>query len=261
MASIVQKFRSFQKYRVTFGNWWLPASARYAGGAWGAVRLARLRNGQRLFFRPASDHVALGGVFVADVYAACRKQRAVRVVWDVGGNIGCFALWAGQCFPDAEIASFEPSPETFAILRRNREGNPGMNWQVYPYGLAAANEVCEGRTPGGMHGQTSRYAPSGQTVRLPLRHVAEVWNELGAPRIDVMKIDCEGGEYDIVEAMPDGMLDRVGFMIMETHPVSGKTVEAMVGRLAATGFQVTVSPKSDPLLVARRTTGRNDAHG
>jgi hypothetical protein len=83
-------------------------------------------------------------------------------------------------------------------------------------------------------------------------HVAQVWRELGAPTLDILKIDCEGSEYDIVEAMPDAMLNGTRFIVMETHPVAGRTVASIERPLTGLGFRVAPPVGPGPLLVARR---------
>ncbi|HWI19172.1 MAG TPA: FkbM family methyltransferase [Vicinamibacterales bacterium] len=41
------------------------------------------------------------------------------VIFDVGANIGLFAIHMARSVPGARIRSFEPAPQTFAMLQRN----------------------------------------------------------------------------------------------------------------------------------------------
>ena len=109
---MLQKFRSLRRYRQTFRNWWIAAGARYLRGRLGPLRELRLRAGGRFNFVPASDFVVVGEVFVAGAYDGVAGLRGVRRVWDVGGNIGCFVLWASGQFAGAEFNSFEPCAGT-----------------------------------------------------------------------------------------------------------------------------------------------------
>ena len=42
-------------------------------------------------------------------------------VLDVGANVGAFSVALAQRYRDLRLVLFEPSPETFALLRRNAE--------------------------------------------------------------------------------------------------------------------------------------------
>jgi len=45
----------------------------------------------------------------------------IGTILDIGANIGQFAIAANKFFPNAEIHSFEPVPDTFQHLRKNTE--------------------------------------------------------------------------------------------------------------------------------------------
>jgi FkbM family methyltransferase len=47
--------------------------------------------------------------------------RAGDVVFDVGANVGVFAVRAAQRHPDVRIFAFEPVPAIFEVLKRNSE--------------------------------------------------------------------------------------------------------------------------------------------
>jgi 31-O-methyltransferase len=61
--------------------------------------------------------------------------RAGDTIFDVGANIGLFALHMTRIAPGVQVHSFEPVPETFEALNRNlREHSPGVH--AYNIGLA-----------------------------------------------------------------------------------------------------------------------------
>ena len=239
---MLQKFKSLRRYRQTFRNWWIAAGARYLRGRLGPLRELRLRAGGRFNFVPASDFVVVGEVFVAGAYDGVAGLRGVRRVWDVGGNIGCFVLWASGQFAGAEFHSFEPCAGTFAVLEANRALNPGIRWRVHPFGFSERDEVCVARMPKGMSGETSRFAADGEEVRLELRDIEKHWVAAGRPRIDLLKIDCEGGEYAILRRLSPEMLAAIGALVVEFHVVPGCTAEAALAPLRAAGFALQSSP-------------------
>jgi FkbM family methyltransferase len=59
------------------------------------------------------------------------------IVFDVGANIGLFALWIQrQGRRNVRLYSFEPIPAVFEALRHNSERFDPENWKVFPCGLA-----------------------------------------------------------------------------------------------------------------------------
>jgi FkbM family methyltransferase len=58
------------------------------------------------------------------------------IVFDVGANIGLFALWLRQSVsPNITIFSFEPIPVVFDALYRNAQRFDPRNWKVFSCGL------------------------------------------------------------------------------------------------------------------------------
>jgi hypothetical protein len=56
--------------------------------------------------------------------------------------------------------------------------------------------------------------------------------------IDLMKVDCEGAEFEFLGRAPIGELQRVGAVVGETSPASAERRNALIEHLRAAGFQV-----------------------
>ena len=79
-------------------------------------------------------------------------------------------------------------------------------------------------------------AASGRAVRP--EYVVEVLDELGAPQIDLMKVNIEGGEYDLLPALIDaGIMPRIGILQVQFHLFSADDIprrDAIRAHLAQT---------------------------
>jgi len=248
----MKRAKSLIKYIAVFKNWWWAAFARYLKGQLGEERCLRFRDGRTLIFRPGSDSTAMGEIFVPETYSPALGLRDVELVWDIGGNIGCFVIWAVSHYPKAQFESFEPCEETRVILTRNVEANPTIQWKIHHFGLANFDGVVDGYVPDNKFGETSRFGVEGMKVSLPLRAINDVWREYGRPKIGLLKIDCEGGEYDIFEGIDPQLLLSVGFLIMEIHPVPGKDPLAIRSALESAGFKVHWPEPPEGLIWASR---------
>ncbi len=237
MKTLLRKAASLAKYAATFSNWLTAATLRYrAAGLPSPVRLS-FRDGRVLFIDPKVDQVSMGELFIAESYAPCAKDFSPKLVWDIGGNIGCFPLWASTRFPEARFVSFEPCDATFNRLERNRQSNPSIKWKLENFGLAAETETCTAYVTGNS-GETSRYGGKGTAITFELRSINEYWIASGRPKVDLLKIDCEGGEYKILEGVDDAMMRTVDRVAMEIHPIEGFEPHAIYEKLERLGFEV-----------------------
>lgn len=116
----------------------------------------------------------------------------IRSVLDIGANLGAFALWARQMWPDCEIDCYEPMPDSFDRLRQNVACLDG----VRGHRLAVTNIVnpimrhglnCSGEDS--IHDLGCQKEPS-----VPVRTIRP--DQL--PHAEFVKIDTEGCEVEIV---------------------------------------------------------------
>lgn len=236
----LQKVRSLFRYIRLFSNWWIPCSAAYLAKAFPGRRKALLcfRDGRRLYFRPSSDFIALGEIFIAENYQKAGRLSCPELVWDIGGNIGMFVLDAYSRCPQARYVSFEPCQPTFSILAENLQINPAIRWEIHPFGFGRANEVRTACVPRNLFGETSIFCRDGAQFPLLLRRPDEFWEQAGRPAIGLFKVDCEGAEFEIFETMSHEMFAAIDHIIVEIHPVPGKTADFLLQLIIARGFDI-----------------------
>ena len=201
--------------------------------------LAKLRWRDRdVFYRPAtSDPLAIYQVLLrrggkAEYYLPPGLQPSV--ILDIGSNIGTSILFFHEQFPAAKIYGFEPHPETFRILEKNVAGLPSI--EVFNYALGAANaEVAVPFDGADFSRFTLAKNPGGDwsgplsPTACQVRHAGEVVGDLGLTRVDLIKIDCEGAEYDVLTALPADLLSQCKWIVGEMHDQSAF---ALLGLLA-----------------------------
>ncbi|MFH1844846.1 MAG: FkbM family methyltransferase [bacterium] len=147
-------------------------------------------------------------------------QVAPQVILDIGGNVGLTTVYYSHLFPDARIHVFEPVPENFEMLKLNTE--PLANVTTYPVALgkedttASINACREEGNEGGytLYGLDS---DPDQTRTIEVRNVATLMREIGLTRVDLLKIDTEGAEFDILTTMDPAILENVRWIVGELH--------------------------------------------
>lgn len=201
------------------------ATAPFAGG-----RLASIRwQGMTLHYRPgSSDPWAIYDHLMKprekDEYAPPRElsipRDEVRTILDIGANVGVTALYFSLVYPNARIYAFEPAPDNFAVLQKNVANCARI--QAFNFGLGekdATLELYASDNPLNFGGYSLHATGSDTTRRttIAVRAVADVLRELGLERIDVVKVDTEGAEWDIVTAFPEPVLKSVQLIVGELH--------------------------------------------
>jgi FkbM family methyltransferase len=192
-----------------------------------SLRKIRWR-GHDIFYRPGtSDSLVIYQVLLrsgnkAEYYVPPALDP--KVIVDIGSNIGASILSFHRQFPSAKIFGFEPHPETFKILQSNVGQIPSVS--VFNYALGAEDAVVSVPFEGiDFSGFTTKIGAADSTgiamTHCEIRNVGAALNDLGVSEVDLMKIDCEGAEYEILTALPREILKRCNWIVGELHDSSG----------------------------------------
>lgn len=226
------------RIRRAFRNW-----PRVLADHLGVVRgpyVAELRDGASFEVRGRTDdrHV-LYEIFVQGAYDA--PLHPGDIVVDVGANIGGFTVAAA--LRGARVVAFEPSPDNFGALERNVRRN-GVQAELSPLAVADAPRTAQLVIPDDARfsGRYSLHEGRGQqTVEVRCISFDEVLSEFSLPHIDLLKLDCQGSEYEILFSASPDSLGRVRAIVVECESFPDRpewSAEAMAGFLRDHGFTV-----------------------
>jgi FkbM family methyltransferase len=112
------------------------------------------------------------------------------------------------------VHAFDPTPACIAWVRGQRLP---ARFRFHPVGLAGHDGVARFRAP--VRPGNCNYVPcpdGEEGVEAPVRRLSSLMAELGHERIDVLKMDVEGGEYDaLADFLAAGV--RPGQVLVEFH--------------------------------------------
>ena len=164
------------------------------------------------------------------------------VILDVGANVGFAALYFFRCFPNATVHSFEPMPFLQKMMQQHKVQYPGHQWHQHGYGLWKENGSMDIFTDApddftSISG-IAHFEDAVHKVTINVKTLSSFMDENKIEKIDLLKMDCEGAEYEILFNLPDAFFSRIERMAMETHETQQyKTVE-MAEFLQSKGYQV-----------------------
>jgi FkbM family methyltransferase len=154
---------------------------------------------------------------------------------DVGAHVGAFSLRLLEACPSATVHSYEPSQTTVEYLRRNIADNSA---NVTVHDEAVSGETGTALFVDNRHGSTiNRLDPENPEAK-PVRTISFRDALASLPsRPSLLKLDCEGAEYDIILGSTAEDWTGIQRVVMEYHPVPGRSLQDIQQHLGTYGFQ------------------------
>lgn len=142
-----------------------------------------------------------------------------KVVLDIGANIGATAILLTSIYKNAIVYSFEPQKDNFEILKENVKSY--SNIRIYNHALGNEDGFfpLEKSDVSWNHGGFSLNR-DGEGELVEVKCVSNVLDELGISKIDVIKIDCEGSEFNILTSLREDILKNIDLIVGELHSVN-----------------------------------------
>ncbi len=142
-----------------------------------------------------------------------------KIIFDVGANIGCTSILLANSYPDAYIYAFEPDPENFDLLSTNVKAyNNVLAWDFALGAVTQKRELFasdDARNSGGFSFHEGG-SDTSQFKTVQVFDVREFMADQRIEHIDLLKIDTEGCEYEILNAL-EGRMPT--FIMGEAHGV------------------------------------------
>jgi len=117
------------------------------------------------------------------------------LVLDVGGYEGDFAASISQRY-HCYVHSFEPVKSFYKIIIKRFKGNN----KVYAHCMGLASVTKKERISL-MDNASSVFIKSANSVEIKLKNIVEFLEEHQIQKVDLIKINIEGGEYDLLESL------------------------------------------------------------
>jgi len=225
-------------------NWWLHLACKF-GLTRADPLIFRTRKGVSVAVPRRLLH-EFKEIFLEECYVS---RLGVPVpekptIIDIGANAGFFTLFAASRYPGATILAYEPIESNYKQLARNVLLNETHHIRCYQkavYGKRGEISLRYDARDSYTTSATIFNAPDTRlhAVTVPCLTLPDILEEHHLSRCDLLKMDCEGAEYDILRLCPDHRLRRVSQMAIEVH--GGKepyqNIRSLAGFLSSRGFK------------------------
>ena len=136
------------------------------------------------------------------------------IVFDVGGYHGDFAADLNKRY-GCNIYIYEPVPEFYRSCVNRFQDNKKIT--CFNYGLSSGNDWLDIGLAENASSFSSPHA-TGETQKVQIRSIVECIKELEINKIDLLKINIEGGEFDVIPAIIEsGDIGKIQFLQVQFH--------------------------------------------
>ncbi len=176
-------------------------------------------------------------IFAEEVYGL-KKKYTVKIVLDLGSNIGLSVSYFKMRFPDADIEAYEPDKHSFKLLQKNISENNFINVLAYEMavddksGFLFATDVEEQASV------NSQFVGEGkdENNKVTSKDISEILNR----NFDIIKMDIEGGEWKLFRKIVDeNLITKASHWFVEFHEIekNKKQFEEILNCFERNGFE------------------------
>ena len=165
-------------------------------------------------------------------------------ILDIGAHVGLAVGYFKKIAPDSKIIAVEPLSENLVFLRRNVHRNRFENVEIIEKAVAKKTGK---RTLYADATDAKWYSTGGFIKNAWNGHQKSIGREVDtiqlssllSEKIDLLKIDIEGGEYEVLDEARASMV-IVNKVIVEAHPVGAHSSDKVVKLLKSVGFETQI---------------------
>lgn len=163
------------------------------------------------------------------------------VVFDIGFNYGLFSLESLKSQP-SRIVAFEPNPKLIQTFKEFFTNSPIEIHQKAVTNRNGKIVFYENIIPG-MSSIFQEMNNIGNTNSYEVETInfKTFLSENNIQKIDYLKIDCEGAEYEIIDSIKENLIKIRKIAIELHHSLENPKVQTLINTLKESGFDVKVN--------------------
>jgi FkbM family methyltransferase len=165
-------------------------------------------------------------------------------VLDIGAALGDYSVWAAKQTPHGRLIAVEPYPPSVELLRTNLENNQVSNVEVFAGAVSAHSGTTTMQVAGRVvQNSTAASGKSEHVVEVKTISLETLFKQFAIQKCDYLKMDCEGGEYEILFSASKETLARIDRICMEIHDgMTDHDHHEMIRFLEANGYVTRLTP-------------------
>ncbi|MGB8193136.1 MAG: FkbM family methyltransferase [Chitinophagaceae bacterium] len=158
-------------------------------------------------------------IFIEEVYKLPITNPTPYML-DCGSNIGLAIIYLKTHFPGAHIVGFEPDKTNFSFLQKNIDANNLTNVELRNEAIWKEDTTLQFAGEGTHSSRIEEQGNSAGTVEVKATRLKNLLDR----KVDFLKMDIEGAEYEVLKDCGD-RLQMIDNLFIEFHGHFNKTHE------------------------------------
>lgn len=228
-------------------NWPLFLKDKMVGGD---NILYRFRSGEVIECRTKSTDineavVVLSGIEYAEQYCSLNTEIQPVIV-DIGANIGSFSIYAYGLNQhlNPKIYAFEPHPDNTNLTEANFKRNGLGNYRIIQKAVAGTDGIASFDISGAFDAFKLN-DQSTENIEVITVKLSTFCSGNNIDSIHLLKMDIEGGEYDVIENDLDFINEKVEVMFIEYHNFDISDGQSLLTEALKANFDISIQNPHD----------------
>lgn len=198
------------------------------------------------YWRDKADESVWTEIFKLREYRQAEEviKNSDKVILDIGAHAGFFTLYCRALNTKTRIICVEPEPKNVKFLNEHLKINKIQNTEVEPSALAEKTDKRElfVSPDSSFHFLLTEGEKTDSKITVDCLSLKDLCKKYRIDSIDIIKMDIEGGEYELLKCWTEEEWAMIDNIIMEYHDYKSNKHEILRQILGENGFSVEEHP-------------------
>ena len=205
---------------------------------------------------PLPLYLVFKEIFMEDVYnieSVIKNMPQQPVIIDIGANAGFFDIIFLSKINTAKIYAYEPISRNIQQIKKLLLTNPAIQNNIIIHEAAVTGtaretidlyieSASESSVIASVFSDFNK--DNSQKISVKCITLSDIFLQNNLAHVDIMKIDCEGSEYDILYNTDPALIRRAKLLLLEVHDLDENqyNLAGMNDFLSSIGYDITHRP-------------------
>lgn len=204
---------------------------------------------EKFGYLPSIPYI-LKEIYIDKWYERHLVGKQGMVVFDIGAYVGITANYFSEYAK--VVHAVEPNKDNYECLEATVKQNQLTNVKTYKAAISNKDEKVK-LFYGGQNSAHNILGGTGGFEEVEGWTLETLFNKTGETRVNLLKLDIEGAEFEVLGGLPfKRVAPKIDMIMGEIHEWAGRNPNQIFWALKDNGFEVEIPPNQALVYVARR---------